>query len=32
MSNARLVSNDDKLVVVGAAAVCLLIYFVASTF
>ena len=28
----RLVSNDDKVICLGAAAICLLIYFVAATF
>lgn len=32
MSKQRLVSSDDKTVFFGAAAICLLIYFIAVTF
>ncbi len=32
MSKNRLVSNDDKVLCLGVAAICLLIYFVAATF
>jgi len=32
MAKERLVCNDDKLLCFGAAAICLLIYFVAATF
>jgi len=32
MSKQRAVSSDDKVICLGVASICLLIYFVAATF